>query len=532
MNNVYQEKLRGRIKEAISDWSGDEPPAKKAIHRFFRSLKGTAGTLGMTDTAETAGRLMDLYASRVSDRLTGEEVQALISQLRMLLIDHVDTPVQTGPRERMEGQTLVLLIDADLEFANSMKEAPEAQNIHIVAALTARKGLDLFYAIRPDFVMIDLHLPDMDGFTLLKKLAGRARKSFTPIAILAADPQKADQILAYELGAADFIKKPVDLDVFLPFLRNRLVYRNEIQHMVIMDDLTGAYNRRYLKNVVPEHITAYQNKQDVSAFVLMDLDNFKRVNDTYGHAAGDAVLREFAKCVKSSIREQDGLFRFGGEEFALLLPSTTKETAREVVLRIRAAFAHYRFTIENDTFTVTFSAGITETGVNNLHAEKLTDEADQALYYAKEQGRDRICIYNPAIMGPSDEKVLEVILLDDDPLIRAILTKQAAEHSFGHYTIQLRTFRQQSEFSNTHWYRSDRHYLFLIDGTDVKIDCLHIIKQLRLMCPSDRIFISVFSKESAGAQIAAALEQGADDYLLKPFKPEDLARHMDRFMAH
>ncbi|AQQ52056.1 diguanylate cyclase [Planococcus lenghuensis] len=533
MYDIYQTTLKERIKEVISDWSGNKPPMEKTVHRFFRSLKGTAGTLGMTGIAETAERLMGLYAGNVPDRLADEEVQALISQLRLLLTEDAYEPVRTDPSERMEGQVFVLLIDADLEFANSIKEILGAQNIHVVVALTARKGLDLFYTIRPDFVMLSLDLPDMDGFIVLEKLAARSRKNFTPIAALAANPQKTDKIRAYELGATDFIKKLIDPAIFLPYLYNRLAYRSEIQRMVIMDDLTGAYNRRYLTNVVPEYITAYQDRRTASAFVLLDLDNFKQVNDTYGHAAGDTVLREFAKCVKSLIREQDGLFRFGGEEFALLLPSTTKEAAREIVLRIRTAFANYRFTVGTDTFSVTFSAGITETCMTNLHAEKLTDEADQALYYAKDQGRDRICIYDPDIMSSSHGKILEIILLADNPLIRAMLIKQVAEQcSLSHYLIRPRTFRHKSEFSDTRVYRPERRYLFLIDGDTINIDCLQTIKQLRSVYPAERLFISVLFERSAGAQVAAALEHGADDYLLKPFKSEDLTRHISRLMTH
>ncbi|WP_162287893.1 diguanylate cyclase [Indiicoccus explosivorum] len=532
MNEAYQEQLRNRIKSAITSWTGGNPPTEREVYHFFRALRGTAATLGVTLIAEMAGRLMELYGEESSDRLSDEEVHALASRLRVMAIDQAQQLLESAPmNEKAESQIYVLLIDQDLRFANFMKEMLETQGIHVVVALTARKGMDLFYDLRPDFVMIDMHLPDMDGLALLAKIADRARKSFIPVVVLASDPSKNLRIRAFELGAIDYIGKPIDPEIFLPYFRNRLSFKNEIQRMVILDELTGAYNRRYLKNVMPQHIHAYRKKRDVSSFVLLDLDHFKRVNDTYGHSAGDAVLREFAQVVKNSIREQDGLFRFGGEEFALLLPSTTKEDAREIIQRIRSSFAKYHFTVGNETFSVTFSAGITETGMSNLQMEKLTDEADQALYYAKEQGRDCICIYDPEVMGTAGEKVLEVILLDDDPLVRAILTKQAAEEPPGPFTLKLRTYRQGTEFLNDRWYRPNRYYLILIDGVSPKIDGLQVLQEVRAAHPNGHIFISMLSDKNTGEDIGKALEYGADDHLLKPFTAEELLLRISRLMA-
>ena len=167
-------------------------------------------------------------------------------------------------------------------------------------------------------------------------------------------------------------------------------FMKEIEKKAIYDGLTNCYNKRETEEFIKKFLYNYlRYKNDFFTIMMLDIDHFKKINDTYGHLAGDFVLKEIAKIVKNLIRKSDICGRFGGEEFVILLPNTKLSGAMKLAERIRETIQNHTFDFNGKKINVTVSIGITSVGVNDSY-ESLISRADEALYEAKEKGRNRI----------------------------------------------------------------------------------------------------------------------------------------------
>lgn len=232
-----------------------------------------------------------------------------------------------------------MLIDDDVELVAYLKESLEKQNYYVSIALSAERGLKIFYETKPDLILLDILLPDISGIEVLNQIIGKAKKERIPIIIISGEYSKATQLHAYRLGVMDFLSKPVDIDLFLALIKNRFELKREWQESIIVDELTGAFNRKHFNQVMKQLICDFKRTERVFSLALIDLDYFKKINDTYGHLIGDEVLQSLSELVKGSIRMEDTFCRFGGEEFAVFLPNTDASSALTVINRIQEQFA-------------------------------------------------------------------------------------------------------------------------------------------------------------------------------------------------
>ena len=169
--------------------------------------------------------------------------------------------------------------------------------------------------------------------------------------------------------------------------------KKQFEHQAYVDALTGVHNRHWMIDAFPRALHRCELNNSPFAIMMADIDHFKRVNDTHGHQVGDITLKTVARCMTEHLRPHDLLVRYGGEEFAMLLPDTGLQEAKDIAERVRAAIADATIQRDGLSFQVTISIGITPT----QHEEKLESligEADQALYRAKEQGRNRVVIFS------------------------------------------------------------------------------------------------------------------------------------------
>ena len=172
----------------------------------------------------------------------------------------------------------------------------------------------------------------------------------------------------------------------------RIKLFDEIERLSIMDGLTGTYLRRYFLERLKEELSrAEQYNMDI-AFIMVDLDHFKKCNDSFGHLVGDVVLKEVAGILKQKVREIDLVARYGGEEFCILLPEANKADAYVVAERIRKAVEGYTIKAYDETLSITISMGISSFPEDSPGLEDLIENADTALYEAKRQGRNKVCL--------------------------------------------------------------------------------------------------------------------------------------------
>lgn len=253
-----------------------------------------------------------------------------------------------------------------------------------------------------DVVLISLGFKDFDALRLCGQLRSLERTRNVPI-ILVADLEERTRLLrGLELGVNDYLTRPVDRNELVARVRAQIKRKRFADAMretvyasmeaAIVDPLTGVNNRRYLDSHLAAMLAQASAQRKPVSVMLLDIDHFKRVNDTHGHEAGDAVLRGFSARVKSTIRGADLLARMGGEEFVVAMPDTTVEVAWKVAERLREAVAATPFAVRDDlTIPITVSVGVA-TREEGADADDLLRRADRALYRSKSDGRNRVSL--------------------------------------------------------------------------------------------------------------------------------------------
>jgi diguanylate cyclase (GGDEF)-like protein len=241
----------------------------------------------------------------------------------------------------------------------------------------------------PDLVLMDMQMPGMSGIELAMVIRQSRLYLSLPIVFLSAERDPARQLEARRLGGDDFISKPVDPEKLVSLVRMRADRAIRLRSMLDRDSLTGLLNRgRFIERLYHELERCRRTGTEVS-LVLIDLDRFKDINDTYGHLSGDQVLRMLAHTLSAGLRRIDVIGRYGGEEFGVLLLDTPAGAACAVVDKIRRRFSEIEFDgRRKNSYSATFSAGVSGSrGI--LTPEELIAAADERLYLAKASGRNR-----------------------------------------------------------------------------------------------------------------------------------------------
>jgi diguanylate cyclase (GGDEF)-like protein len=239
-------------------------------------------------------------------------------------------------------------------------------------------------------------MPVMDGFECLRALKNDSSTIEIPVIVLSGNTNPEDKVKAFELGAMDFVCKPFDIHE----LRARIGSAIRLHRLMKMlenrariDGLTGLWNRAYFNERLGAELDNVSRTGSKLALALCDLDHFKKLNDTFGHPAGDAVLQGFAAVLGAELRSYDVACRYGGEEFAIILPDTDVEQARVVCDRIRQALEARRWPTYPE-IRATASFGITVTTVEGqVGAQGWIEASDRALYASKQAGRNRVTPY-------------------------------------------------------------------------------------------------------------------------------------------
>ena len=247
---------------------------------------------------------------------------------------------------------------------------------------------------------MDLMMPRTNGFEASRRLKADPATSGIPVILLSARREPQAKREAFDAGVDHYVEKPFDLAEMEARIRSMLEKRKtylKLEEEATVDEKTGLANYRvFFKKLREEWERSDRYKLPLS-IVMLDLDDFKRVNDTVGHPAGDRVLREFAMLVSGGARGTDLAARYGGEEFAMILPHTDRLRAERVAERVRAAVADFSFLELDHPLRVTVSAGVAtfDSGSDIASAEQLVSAADRALYAAKKAGKNRVVVHQP-----------------------------------------------------------------------------------------------------------------------------------------
>lgn len=288
---------------------------------------------------------------------------------------------------------ILLLIDDSPSIHRLLAFKLKNEGLEFLAAFNSAEGIELAESNQPSLILLDLNMPVVTGFQTLHALKENPLTINIPTIVLSSTSSPEDKVKAFEMGAMDFVCKPFDIHELRARINSairisRLMKMLEMRAQV--DGLTGLWNRAHFNERLAAELSNSDRSGAGVALVLCDLDHFKKLNDTFGHPAGDAVLQGFAEVLTTELRAYDIACRYGGEEFALILPDTERDEARTVAERVRAAVSERRWPKFPDV-RATASFGLTTVGLGGkCDPASFIQAADQALYKAKANGRNRV----------------------------------------------------------------------------------------------------------------------------------------------
>jgi diguanylate cyclase (GGDEF)-like protein len=265
----------------------------------------------------------------------------------------------------------------------------------IITALSGKEMWERLNENSPSLILMDVMMPDVNGYELVQQLSKTEKYKDIPIIFQTAKSSSDDLEKGFESGAIDYIRKPVDKKELRARIKSVLKIK-ELEHQLylksITDYLTEIYNRRYFFEIATKHLQFCKRLQKNLCIALLDIDYFKKINDTHGHDAGDYVLKKFAEVIGQTKRQSDILARYGGEEFILLFFETDKPAALEILQSIQKAIENVNIIFNHHRIPCAFSCGLVDLQEvpEILTIDDLIKVADNRMYMAKESGRNRI----------------------------------------------------------------------------------------------------------------------------------------------
>ncbi len=327
--------------------------------------------------ADLEARLAAVRAGGDAYFLKPVDLGPLVEKLDILTERHAHSPYR------------VLIVANESDLAGDYGGALESAGMRAEVVFDPMQIMETMHGFQPDLILMDVSMKSCSGPELAAVLRQQESYLSTPVVFLSTEEGLAEQIAAIERGGDDFMPEFQDLQDLVAAAEARARRGRILQSLISHDGLTGLLNHGNLKLSLETEISRASRDGSTMAYAMIDLDRFKSINDTYGHAAGDRLLRSLALFLKQRLRRSDVLGRYGGDELAVILPHTDGETAFRVIDEIRENFSQLRHRVGLRDFTATLSCGVA-TYPARPSAELLAEAADAALYSAKKAGKNRV----------------------------------------------------------------------------------------------------------------------------------------------
>ncbi len=326
-----------------------------------------------------------------ADRLNAVRHGATAFIAKPFELEHLVERITALEENDYERPYRVVIAEDDGPLASFYQATLEHAGMETRVVRRPSRLLDTLSGFDPDIIVMDLYMPECTGLDLAQIVRQVPAYTTIPILFLSTESRLDLQLRARHLGADDFLPKPLQPGQLISAVTSRANRYRELKKLTDRDSLTGLLNHsNILRNLERELSVAGRTQSPVS-FAMIDIDHFKSVNDTYGHVVGDQVILRVTHLIRNRLRRVDYIGRYGGEEFAVVMPNTDAATAKEVMDKLRQAAQDIEHDSEQGNFRVTFSSGIaTYPAFKNVL--DLTQAADDALYKAKRGGRNQVVI--------------------------------------------------------------------------------------------------------------------------------------------
>jgi diguanylate cyclase (GGDEF)-like protein len=300
----------------------------------------------------------------------------------------------------------VLIIDDSPDALALAKARLSKEGLELLCADGGKTGLEMARLEKPDLILLDLEMPDMSGFDVCRAIKADEELCMIPVIFLSGSGGPEDKVKGLNLGAVDYVTKPFDA-FELRARVNAALRTKHMQDLLIdyakIDPLTGLANRRALMERLQQEWARIQRHGGTLSFIMGDVDHFKRVNDTHGHTVGDRLLQAVAGAIAVQCRQTDLPIRYGGEEFAIVVPNEMASGAAVLAERCRQAVEAIQLSVGSETVTTTASFGVADSA-GAESPEAMIQRADEALYRSKNAGRNRVEVCQEELRKPTMSK--------------------------------------------------------------------------------------------------------------------------------
>jgi diguanylate cyclase (GGDEF)-like protein len=433
----------------------------------------------------------------------------------------IDQVAQLLERTRPSG-TPMLAVDDDPVIRDAVRALLEPEGLAVTTLADPMHFWEELEKVSPALLLFDVDMPGASGIELCRVLRNDPRWAAVPVLFLTSrrDPATVQEVFA--AGADDILMKPIIGAELVTRIRNRLERFRLHQALAENDSLTGVSNRRRSRETIGQLLRLADRFQQPLCLVELDLDHFKQVNDKHGHGAGDAVLRRLGELLVSTFRGEDVVARWGGEEFVVAMYGMNAEDAMQRTAQLLETFRDEKFHSEDQTFTLSFSAGVAEYPRDGEDIDSLYRAADEVLYRAKAAGRDRVFVAGETAEAT---EVLDVVVVEDDDVIADLLANaldtrgyRSARLADGAAALDALT-GERPKLSAT---------LVLLDVDLPGLDGLSVLAGLREAGALHDTKVIVMTGRTSDADVLKALELGAFDHVPKPFSVPVLMQKVRR----
>ncbi len=459
------------------------------------------------------------------------------------------------PSDEQVKQCSIMIVDDEESVARTIKKhLQQAGFQEFMLIIDANRAVTEIRNYQPDLILLDLRMP-LSGLQILETLRRDEDLAHIPVIIFTADTAQHIKLKALNLGADDFITKPVDLNELIARVRNTLTgkvirdqltsYSMLLESDVLLDELTQVANRRAFEYELQRRLIEWKRQRTPLSLLMIDIDYFKNVNDRMGHQVGDLVLRDVAEHLQMCVREMDLVTRFGGEEFAIIMPNTHSADAQLTSDRIRKSISERTMQFGGSRMQITVSIGVA-TSMNGDDPKMIISRADQALYESKHQGRNRTCYHNGAkislvtdVEKPkshiqedcetfdnsatldtdaviSDLKKLKILAIDDEPSTSLMVRKLLNKNGFQ----QILTENDSTKAFGL--IKAEMPDLVLMDIQMPEINGLEVLQLLRDNRQTEHVPVIILTSSTDADVKVQSLGLGANDVLHKPVHEQEL----------
>lgn len=359
----------------------DEEGGARIVHELRASLGKVfevVPVIFISASDDIHTRLMAVRAGGQAYFTKPVDVGSLIDALDQLTVHEKQAPYR------------VLIVEDSITQAGLYSSMLKHYAVETQIISDPLKVMKAIVEFNPDLILLDMYMPECNGNELAQVIRQNETYVSIPIVFLSAETDKDKQLEAMSAGGDDFLSKPIKATHLIKAVTSRVERYRKLRALMMNDSLTGLLNHTSIKVRLTQELNRSRRQENgVLSYVMLDIDHFKNINDTYGHATGDRVLKSLARFLQQRLRRSDVIGRYGGEEFAIILPDTPLEQAYALMQELNHGFSKVHHIAGKQEFSVTFSAGVA--GYPNfMEASELSDAADMALYQAKNSGRNRV----------------------------------------------------------------------------------------------------------------------------------------------